>query len=217
MGWRVIEERGLKQILRRATRLVVKEYERWKAMVTDQGPEKLQTDGSFEDHELEDEWEGFRASWLGDLARVIYEVDEQDGTVRVEKVTTSHDYSREEQPMKLKRGKGRGPGRAKRGRDVGRHSYPNPPGHPKASPVFVPEQRHVELSSSEFVRLTRRAHGWTQAELARRSGVSQSALSAIESGALRIGPERALKLARVFGCSAELVMSPQHRYFERRA
>ncbi len=49
----------------------------------------------------------------------------------------------------------------------------------------------------------RRGHGWTQAELARRAGISRAAVSAIESKTLTPSVTAALSLAESLGCSVE--------------
>lgn len=56
-----------------------------------------------------------------------------------------------------------------------------------------------------FTRLTerRRARGWTQADVAARTGLSRAAVSAIETGRVVPSAAAALSLARAFGCPVE--------------
>ncbi len=54
-----------------------------------------------------------------------------------------------------------------------------------------------------FVRPFRVKRNWTQADLARRSGVSRSSIAAIESGALTPSVSAALALARALECTVE--------------
>lgn len=49
----------------------------------------------------------------------------------------------------------------------------------------------------------RRARGWTQAEVAARTGLSRAAVSAIETGRVVPSTAAALSLARAFGCRVE--------------
>jgi molybdate-binding protein/DNA-binding XRE family transcriptional regulator len=57
--------------------------------------------------------------------------------------------------------------------------------------------------SSTPVQARRLAHAWSQAELARRAGISRSAVSAIEGERLSPSVNAALALAAVFECSVE--------------
>jgi molybdate-binding protein/DNA-binding XRE family transcriptional regulator len=61
------------------------------------------------------------------------------------------------------------------------------------------EQNHV--------RCHRVIRGWSQAELARRAGVSRTAISAIEIDRLVPSVATALAIAHVFGCSVEALFS----------
>src|SRR5262245_34374673 len=54
-----------------------------------------------------------------------------------------------------------------------------------------------------LVKPSRQQRGWWQAELARRAGISRTAVSAIEINRLVPSVAAALSLARVFGCSVE--------------
>jgi DNA-binding XRE family transcriptional regulator len=53
------------------------------------------------------------------------------------------------------------------------------------------------------VRAYRDRLGWSQGELARRSGLSRAGISAIETGRLVPSTGAALALARAFGCTVE--------------
>ncbi|MEZ4601083.1 MAG: substrate-binding domain-containing protein [Syntrophotaleaceae bacterium] len=53
------------------------------------------------------------------------------------------------------------------------------------------------------VRKTREEHGWSQQDLAERSGLSRTGISAIEAGRLIPSTAAALALAAVFGCRVE--------------
>ena len=59
------------------------------------------------------------------------------------------------------------------------------------------------------LRALREARGWTQVELARRSGVAQSTISSIESGVrgANMGAALSLRLARALGVRIQDVVS----------
>lgn len=57
--------------------------------------------------------------------------------------------------------------------------------------------------SKNRIKSHREARGWSQAELAERSGISRSGISAIESERLSPSVEAALQLARILECTVE--------------
>ena len=60
-----------------------------------------------------------------------------------------------------------------------------------------------KIISSNSVLARRRAREWSQADLARRAGISRAAVSAIEGERLSPSVATALALAAVFECSVE--------------
>jgi transcriptional regulator with XRE-family HTH domain len=60
---------------------------------------------------------------------------------------------------------------------------------------YVRESRHAETTPGEALKIVRTLQGLSQSELARRSRVKQSAISAIERGEMGLGIERAKALA----------------------
>ncbi len=66
----------------------------------------------------------------------------------------------------------------------------------------------VELTNR--IREKRSARGWSQDELARRSGLSRAGVSAIEVGRLVPSAAAALSLAAAFGCKVEEIFSLPH-------
>ncbi len=60
---------------------------------------------------------------------------------------------------------------------------------------YVPAVPRVRLTPGGMVRVARETHEMTQAELSKKSGIPQPAISAIESGRESLGIERAEKLA----------------------
>jgi transcriptional regulator with XRE-family HTH domain len=82
---------------------------------------------------------------------------------------------------------------------------------------FVPERRHATLTPAKAVRLARDFQEMTQHELAAASGVPQSAIAAIESGRIRLGADRAEKLARALKVHPAVLMWPQWDASKRKA
>ena len=75
---------------------------------------------------------------------------------------------------------------------------------------FVPAHRHVTLSTGEVIRMLRELKGWTQKELARRSGIGATNLSLLESNKVDIGKRRAIQLAEAFGVHPAVIMFPEY-------
>lgn len=57
------------------------------------------------------------------------------------------------------------------------------------------------------LRVLRAEHGWSQAELGGRIGVSRQAVNAIETGKHDPSLPLAFKLARLFGCRIEEIFN----------
>jgi len=63
---------------------------------------------------------------------------------------------------------------------------------------FVPAKAHAKLRSGEVIRMLRELKGWTQAELAKRSGISATNISLLENEKVEIGKKRVEQLAKAF-------------------
>jgi putative transcriptional regulator len=65
------------------------------------------------------------------------------------------------------------------------------------------------MSDELIVRLRdeRAAHGWTQADLAERIGVSRKTINTIENGVFVPSTVLALRLARAFGTNVETLFA----------
>jgi len=74
--------------------------------------------------------------------------------------------------------------------------------------VFHPAQRRVQVSVGESVRIIREWQGFSQNELAKKTGIPQATLSAIENGRIRLGLERAKVLARALKCHPAVLVFP---------
>jgi transcriptional regulator with XRE-family HTH domain len=73
---------------------------------------------------------------------------------------------------------------------------------------FLPEKRHARLTVGEMLRMTREFAELTQAELQKRSGVPQTAISAIEHDRLPLGAERARRLGDALGIHPGALLFP---------
>jgi transcriptional regulator with XRE-family HTH domain len=80
----------------------------------------------------------------------------------------------------------------------------------KTRKEFVSARPHALLSTGEVIRLLRELKGWTQAELARRSGISATNISLLENERIEIGKRRAEQLARTFDVHPAIIMFPEH-------
>ena len=75
---------------------------------------------------------------------------------------------------------------------------------------FVPAKSHASLSTGEVIRMLRELKEWTQAELANRSGISSTNLSALENDRVDIGKRRAEQLAKAFNIHPAIMMFPEY-------
>jgi transcriptional regulator with XRE-family HTH domain len=73
---------------------------------------------------------------------------------------------------------------------------------------FRPAKKRIEVSPGESVRIIRELQGFSQNQLAQRSGIPQATLSAIENGRVRLGVERAKVLARALRCHPAALVFP---------
>ena len=79
---------------------------------------------------------------------------------------------------------------------------------------FVSARQHAKLSTGEVIRMLRELKGWTQEELARRSGISATNLSALEHDKVDIGKKRAEQLAKTFNIHPAMIMFPEYEALE---
>lgn len=69
-------------------------------------------------------------------------------------------------------------------------------------------RQRVNVSVGESVRIVRELQGLSQNDLARRAGISQATISAIENDRVRLGVERAKMLARALHCHPGVLVFP---------
>ncbi len=75
---------------------------------------------------------------------------------------------------------------------------------------FVPARRHIVLKTGEVIRMLRDLKGWTQAELAKRSGITATNISLLENDRVEIGKRRAEQIAKAFGIHPAIIMFPEY-------
>jgi len=73
---------------------------------------------------------------------------------------------------------------------------------------FVRARVNISISPGEMLKTLRELQEMTQEQLAKLSGIPQSNISALESGARQIGRERALVLARVLKVHPAVILFP---------
>jgi transcriptional regulator with XRE-family HTH domain len=80
--------------------------------------------------------------------------------------------------------------------------------------MFAAAKQHAKLSTGEVIRMLRDLKGWTQAELAKRSGISATNLSLLENDRVEIGKRRAEQLAKAFAVHPAIIMFPEYEASE---
>lgn len=78
----------------------------------------------------------------------------------------------------------------------------------RRSKKYVAEKNRVSLTTGEAIQILREFKGWTQEELARRSGIAATNISRLENGYLELGKQRAIALAKAFGVHPATLMFP---------
>jgi transcriptional regulator with XRE-family HTH domain len=75
---------------------------------------------------------------------------------------------------------------------------------------FVPAKCHAILTTGEAIRMLRELKGWTQVELAEKSGVNSKNISMLENDRIDIGKKRTEHLAKAFGVHPAIIMFPEY-------
>jgi transcriptional regulator with XRE-family HTH domain len=73
---------------------------------------------------------------------------------------------------------------------------------------FRAAKKRTSVSVGESVRIIRELQGFSQNQLAGRTGIPQATLSAIENDRVRLGVERAKVLARALKCHPAVLVFP---------
>ena len=74
---------------------------------------------------------------------------------------------------------------------------------------FRPARKRLEVSVGESVRILRELQELTQSQLSELTGIPQATISAIETGRVNLGVERAKVLARVLKCHPAVLVFPR--------
>jgi transcriptional regulator with XRE-family HTH domain len=62
--------------------------------------------------------------------------------------------------------------------------------------AFSPARKQIKLTPGEMLKILREKNELTQAELARKTKLTQATISSLENGRVKLGVERAKALAR---------------------
>ena len=73
---------------------------------------------------------------------------------------------------------------------------------------FRPAKKRVEVSVGESVRILRELQELSQRQLSELTSISQATISAIETGRVNLGVERAKVLARALRCHPAVLVFP---------
>ena len=74
--------------------------------------------------------------------------------------------------------------------------------------AFAPLRSKVRLTPGRAIRIYREAQGFSQLQLAERSGLNQSTISALESDRITLGLDRAKVLARALKVHPSVLAFP---------
>ena len=75
---------------------------------------------------------------------------------------------------------------------------------------FMAAQSYAKLSTGEVLQMLRELKGWTQNELAIRSGVTAPNISLLENNRIDIGKKRAEQLVKAFNVHPAIIMFPEY-------
>ncbi len=75
---------------------------------------------------------------------------------------------------------------------------------------FVAADSHASLTTGMVIRMLRDLKGWTQRELADKSGIGAPNISLLENEKVDIGKKRAEQLARAFDVHPAIIMFPEY-------
>jgi transcriptional regulator with XRE-family HTH domain len=73
---------------------------------------------------------------------------------------------------------------------------------------FRPARKRINVTVGESVRIVRELQELTQSQLAELTGIPQATISAIETGRVNLGVERAKVLARALKCHPAVLVFP---------
>ena len=80
---------------------------------------------------------------------------------------------------------------------------------PRRQNEFVPAKPHAKVTTGEVIRMLHELKGWTQAELANRSGINAINISSLENNKVEIGKKRVEQIAKAFSVHPAIIISPK--------
>lgn len=72
--------------------------------------------------------------------------------------------------------------------------------------------KSILMSPGEMIRSLRELKGWSQLDMAKEVGISQTNISAIENGRIQIGKERAIVIAEALNVHPSSIMFADYEY-----
>lgn len=75
---------------------------------------------------------------------------------------------------------------------------------------FVTAKPHASLTTGEVIHMLRELKGWTQDELAKRTGINAANISLLEHNKVDIGKKRVELIAKAFGVHPAIIMFPEY-------
>lgn len=77
---------------------------------------------------------------------------------------------------------------------------------------LVPAGQSILMSPGEMIRTLRELKGWSQLDMAKETGISQTNISAIENGRVQIGKERSIVIAEALSVHPGSIMFADYEY-----
>ena len=81
---------------------------------------------------------------------------------------------------------------------------------------FVKAKTHIKLITGEVIKMLRELKGWTQKDLAKRSGITDTNISLLENEKIEIGKKRAEQLSKAFAVHPNWIVLRKHPVIGRR-
>ena len=75
---------------------------------------------------------------------------------------------------------------------------------------FLPATSKANLTTGETIKMLRELKGWTQEQLAEKSGINAKNISLLENERIEIGKRRAEAIAKAFSVHPAVVMFPEY-------
>lgn len=76
------------------------------------------------------------------------------------------------------------------------------------SKKYISEKKRASVTAGESIAMLRELKGWTQEQLAKKSGIAATNISRLENGHMDLGKQRAIAIAKAFGVHPATLMFP---------